>query len=422
MLLGRRLITSVTLALGLLVSRVASADDEPTVMREEEILGRWMHGSAEVAAWRKQVGASRFDVITARLLPNPELNLQGIKVLSGTPPDGETGVQAQLTVPLPIFGQIGGRIDAAEAQVTVAEANLLLSTWSRAADIQAEIVSTAFAEAKIVMLNRNLQELVRIERIVTTRAAAGASGQYDVLRVGGAAANIRGAITSSAIAKRRSEARLLALIADPTLRTVTTTPEGLTSFRGPEDENALVEHALKRRPDLEVARRSVNAAQASATRYRKDAIPTPSVYIAGYSVQKESAFQLSGGLILPLPIFDRNQGQIGRSLNEAQAQELVVAALTARIRAEVAGLWRARRDATVALKEFRERTLTNAQQLLQRAEVTYQAGTFSIAELLDAYRTLWEARIEELELERQRAEAEAELERAAVLLPLPSVH
>ena len=56
--------------------------------------------------------------------------------------------------------------------------------------------------------------------------------------------------------------------------------------------------------------------------------------------------------------------------------------------------------------------------MLRRAEVSYQAMKFSIADLFDAYRTMWDARSQELELERQMAVAEANLERAAVLVPL----
>jgi outer membrane protein TolC len=56
--------------------------------------------------------------------------------------------------------------------------------------------------------------------------------------------------------------------------------------------------------------------------------------------------------------------------------------------------------------------------MLQRAEVSYQAGTFAILDLLDAYRAVWDARAQERQLERAFAQAEAELEHAAVLLPI----
>ena len=47
--------------------------------------------------------------------------------------------------------------------------------------------------------------------------------------------------------------------------------------------------------------------------------------------------------------------------------------------------------------------------------MSYQAGTFAILDLLDAYRAVWDARVQALELERAFAQAEAELEHAAVL-------
>ena len=55
---------------------------------------------------------------------------------------------------------------------------------------------------------------------------------------------------------------------------------------------------------------------------------------------------------------------------------------------------------------------------MTRAEITYQAGNFKIAELFDAYQTAWDARAQELDLARQMTDAEAAVERACMLLPL----
>ena len=81
--------------------------------------------------------------------------------------------------------------------------------------------------------------------------------------------------------------------------------------------------------------------------------------------------------------------------------------------------FRARRDAGASLSSYRNDTMSTAEQLLSRAEVTYEAGVFTIAELFDAYETLWRAREQQLDLERQWADAEVALEQAAVLVQLP---
>lgn len=387
-------------------------------MREQDVLDRWLKNSPEVAAWRRQVGGARFDVLTARLLPNPELELSVNALAGGAPPDGQFGYVAQVTAPLPVFGQVRARVAAAEKAVGVTETNVMVMLWERASEIQRTMVERAFADARATMLRKNLDELARIQAIVATRAAAGANGPYDVLRVTTSAGTMRAALHNAQVERERAEAVILALVADASLASVDVRREGLAAFRGPQEESALVATALQRRPDLSLAKRGALASGALADRYRREAVPTPSLLLGGYLVQRPYGVQVTAGVSLPLPLFDRNQGAIQRALTEQRGQEQLATALETRIRAEVRGAWRARQAARFALDEFRASSIASATELLRRAEITYQAGAFSIAELFDAYQTLWEARAQELQLELQGAEAEAELERAAVLLPL----
>lgn len=387
-------------------------------LTEQALLRRWLEKSPEVAAWRTQVGAARFDVVAAKVLPNPEVGFGVGKLLGGTPPDGDSEIEMRVSMPLPVFGQVSARREAADALVSVAEVAVASSLWARAGEIQQAMVERAYADARVGMLEQNLQELDRIRRIVATRASAGASGAYDVLRVDTAAGTMRATLHSARVERARAEAKLVALVADPELSVAPVVREGLAAFRGPEDEAALVRGALERRPDLALARRSARASEAQATRMRHEAIPTPSVYGAALLVQGPYGFQVTAGVSVPLPVFDRNQGAVGRAVTEAQGSELLTHAIEARIRAEVSGAWRARQSAHAALDDFREQSLVAATELLRRAETTYQVGAFSITELFDAYQTMWQARLQELDLDRQRADAEAEVERAAVLLPL----
>jgi len=225
------------------------------------------------------------------------------------------------------------------------------------------------------------------------------------------------AVNNAIIQRELAESKLLALMSDPTLKTAPIRRAGLAAFRGPENVTKLVELAVARRPDLMLARRGVVASQAQAARWRRDAIPTPSLIGAVYAVDKPYGLQVTGGLSIPLPTTDRNQGLIGRALSEKRGQELLVQALETRVRTEVSAAWQARQEARGALEQFRRRSIAAATEMLKRAENTYQAGSFSIAQLFDAYQTMWDARLQELELERQSADSEAALERATVLVP-----
>lgn len=385
---------------------------------EERVFDRWLRSSTEVAAWRTRVGSARFDVLTAKLLPNPEISLGGTLLVTGTPPDGKAGVEAQVSVPLPIFGHLGARQREAEAKVSVTEVTVLVMLWERWAELQSAMVEVAFEDARAKMLVQNLSELERLRGIVEARVRAGGHSVYDLLRVTTSETTARAALSNAETSRMQAEAKLVGLMAESSLTRLPVTREDLIAFRGPEDEASLVKLALERRPDLELSRRNVTASTREAERWRKEATPIPSVFAGAYAVHGAFGVQVTGGLSMPLPIFDRHQGQVGRALSEAHESELLGQTLETRIKTEVTGAWQARQAASSALDEYRRVAIPAVNELLRRAEVTYQSAQFSIAELFDAYRTMWDARLQELELERQKAVAETMLEKAVVLFPL----
>jgi len=413
---SRALIVAAALLVGVGGSARAAESD-----RVSELLRRWLTNSPEVSAWRAQIGAARFDIVTAKLLPNPELSVAVDGVLGGTSPDATWGIAVELGQELPIFGQRRLRRVAAERQLALTEASVLSTLWDRAGDILDAVIVRAFAEARVRRAQQNFEELMRLAGIVEKRVAAGAASTYDGLRVETSIATVAATLRTAEVDRTQAEAALLALVADPSLREAPLAPEDLRPLGGELDERRLVDRALEIRPDLEEAKRGETAARARAASARRDAVPSPRLALGTYIVSGPFGAQLRGGISLPLPVFARNQGQVGRALVEARGEADRARALEVRITEEVRGALRARTRVRAALADFRARGLASATELVRRAEVTYQAGKFSIVELIDAYEAVWAARDEELTLERQAAEAEAKLARAAVLLPLPTL-
>jgi len=385
---------------------------------EDGILAMWLAKSREVASFRSQLGAARFDVVTATAWPNPQLQL-GVSKLVSQPspaPNAVYGFSPQISFPLPVLGQMSARKEAALAALSVAEVDVLVTLWDRAADIKDAMLSLVFAQERMDAVSRNLSELATIATIVNTRAAAGANPRYDVLRVGTADSTFRAALSSARIDRDQAEAKLLSLLGIPGLTTITVTREALAPFHGPATEAALVATGLARRPDLELARRQVSASWANVRHYERENIPVPNVFVGTMHTLDYPSFGVQGGLSFNLPVFDRNRGPIGRARAEAAGNAALGEALESRIRAEITGAWRARSAAAEALEQFRKVGLATTGELLERASVSYKAGAFAVLDLLDAYRAAWDARAQELDLARAFAEAEAEVERAAALI------
>ena len=254
--------------------------------RTESLLDAWLQRGRELTSLRSKIGAAQFDVATAALWPNPSLTVSGNLLLSDPNLNGSSGIaRPQLTVPVPVFGQIGMRKDEAVANLRVAEVEVLSEVWDRAGDVEDAMLDRAFSEAEVEELQGNLAELARIANVVSTRTAAGANSVYDKLRVSTAEATFRAALATAQTGRDRAEAKLVSLIAVPGLSRAPVTREGLLGFRGPESEAALQVIARKRRPDLELARRGVLAAHASAARYRREVAPIPSVSFGPYFTQ-----------------------------------------------------------------------------------------------------------------------------------------
>jgi outer membrane protein TolC len=397
----------------------APASAAPSGPSELEVFQLWLRSSREITGLRAQIGEARFDVVTSELWPNPQLAISGNIVAAGrdNPPGPLYNWSPQISVPLPIFGQISARKREALAALQVAEVNVAAALWSRAADLEQALVERAFAQAEVEEIERNQRELSRIDEIVRARAAAGANPRYDVLRVAMTAATFRAALAAATAKRDKAESEIVALMAAPGVTQMPITRAGLAAFRGPENAAQLVALALQRRPDLLLAQRGVNAAQATASRYRAENTPIPSLQIGALVSHDHFSVSPLAGLAITLPLSDRNQGLIGRAQADAAGQAATAEGLEARIRAEVLGDFQVRADARRALEEFRSGGLNATSELLQRAEVSYQAGgDFSILDLLDAYRAVWDARAQELTLERTFADAEADLERATALM------
>jgi outer membrane protein TolC len=400
------------------IDALQAARDGPSVTLDA-LLARWLTRSKEVESWRSEIGAAKFDIVTASLLPNPSIALETMGTVVGrdTPPDGIINWGAEVETELPIFGQRRARRTAAMRALDVAEMFVAQLVWERAADIREAAVERAFADLQVDLFEQALAELSEIRRVIGSRAEAGVAPRYDAMRIEILNASLEADAASARVERDLVEARLVSAIADPTLQAAPVDRRGLPSLPGRLDEASLVKQALEHRPDVLLARRGELAKLAEARQVRIEARPTPSLAVGTYVTHIPGSGSLRGEVSVPLPIFDRNQGLRGRANAEARGHADMARAFEARIKAEVRGAVRNRQRAQRALARFEESGVLVTADLLGRAWRAYEGGQFSVVELLDAYEAIWDARQKELELDQAFVAAEVELLRAAGLMP-----
>jgi cobalt-zinc-cadmium efflux system outer membrane protein len=139
--------------------------------------------------------------------------------------------------------------------------------------------------------------------------------------------------------------------------------------------------------------------------------PDPSISLGVRDLRgsNDQAFVL--GVSLPIPVLNRNQGNITRARAQLMQAESDAEQTTLLLQQELAGAWHNWQTAFVEAERLRGRLIPTAEKAFRQAREGYDAGRFSYLEVLDAQRTLFDARKQyHLALQRYHT-SRAQLER-----------
>lgn len=368
-------------------------------------------------AARRRVGEARGELTGASVLlrENPEAEVAAGRRMPD--PGAEAGrkpFELGVAQRFEIAGQRGKRVERASEELAAVEAEEEVA--GRALDLS---VARAFYEglgarerSKVAQQNEELaRELAAIAEARVARGAATAL-ESNAARVRVAEASRR--LLAARAEERASRLRLAALLG--------LGPEGDVVLGGdlPEAGPLPAEaprDAVATRPEVRAAERRTNAARAAAELATRSGFPDV-VLGARYS-HEEASRSVVGTLSVPIPLFQRNQGERERSeaaALRAEAEERAIR-LQVATAAEEARLGLERARAGLALYDADVlRALGESLALLRRA---LDAGKVSPAEVIVLQRELLEGRLGYLEARVELAVADA-LARTAAGLPIVS--
>ena len=181
-------------------------------------------------------------------------------------------------------------------------------------------------------------------------------------------------------------------------------PEAESACRPPDTEAVMETH-----PSLRAARLGVEAAEAMIQTAKKERIPDLQIFVGYGNARPDFGNFVEGGISLPLPLFQRNQGRLAETTSQAAmarhrermaVQELEVAMSTARLN---------HTTAHHQLDQLTEQISPAAERALAQAQEAYRAGRLMFLELVDAQRTFNTVRLRTMELRRDLALAEVDL-------------
>ena len=419
--LGRMafLILGVVVVAGGVSPSFAESDGPPSVSLEEA-LRLAFDRSPVLQAREAELRQVQADLVSARIYPfNPELEVSAGDRQS--PDASSTDPEILLTQEIQIGGQRRKAISVGESAVAAAESLLRREQRRLASEVE-----VAFAEA---LAWRELMEIAQVDADLTRdlldfarrRLEAGAGTQVGLNLARAIAGRSETALQQSVSANKAAGHRLGEVLGLPPESRVEPLGDLTLRARDLPPLSELVRHALENRADLVASRHEIDAADSSIRLAKSLAIPNLRVGL--FYAEEEGTDRIKGlGVQLPIPLFNRNQGEIARAhaTSERQMAETSAAELAARREvADAYAAYLAAKESANALTDLVVGTLEENLSFLQRA---LEAGKINAAEVLVFRREFVGSQREYIEVlfEAWVASINLDLATGSTRLPLPA--
>jgi outer membrane protein, heavy metal efflux system len=337
-------------------------------------------------------------IITAKLRPNPvlSLGLDYIDFLHAFHP-GDNAGPTEYNIRTDFILERGGkrerRIEVAQNAKEVAQLQLLNTTRSLVLDVQNAFVDVLQAKDNLALAKENLAAFQNIVEVNTNRVRAGDLAKVELTRTQVARLQFQSTVRQ-AESKLRIAINKLQTLMGRAVPSPTFDVEGaLRRDSDPVVLETINTQALELRPDLQALRKDQARSQAevrSQLAQGKVDLTVGTEYHRAFYAGHENA--LGVFLQTPLPVFNKNQGEIERARQEQQQIQARIKAAEAGVQDEVRNAWVQYNTARELLTSIERDLLDQARDVRDTMEYSYRRGEASLVEFLDAQRAFNDAR------------------------------
>jgi len=173
------------------------------------------------------------------------------------------------------------------------------------------------------------------------------------------------------------------------------------------DLTALLDNA----PAIKSARLEIDARQAQANIEKTRQTPDLTVSVGARRNDELNLNQAVLGLSIPIPVFDRNQGNLQEALSRTDKARDQLAALRIQLETQLAEAYERLNSARQSVRTLQDEILPGAQSAFDAASQGFAFGKFNFLDVLDAQRTLFQAKSQYISALSEAHQAEADIER-----------
>lgn len=375
-----------------------------------DALAAALRGNPSLSRFGYDVRAAEAEVVQAGLWPNPELDLEVENFAGSGDLDGADAAEVTLALSqtFPLGGDIEKRQELARLQGRLAGWDYESARIALLAEVTGRYVNVLAAQRQLELAQESVKLVEQVADSIGRRVAAGDAAAVE---------NSRAAVpvATAQITLRRAERSLestrvqLALTWGSSSPAFESVKGNLGQMQSLPPVSAIAD-LIGQNPDVARWVTEIASRQAEVELARAEAVPdlTAGLGYRWFNESDDSA--LVAGVSIPLPVFDRRQGDIlaGRfgvaaARNQQQAVELQVESSVATAYARLANAY----DEALALRDTAIPPATEAYNDIRKA---FDRGNLGFLDVLEAERTLIDLRQQYLDALAEYHGSAAELE------------
>ena len=352
---------------------------------------------------RAMADAADADRLTASRRPNPAFTFEaeGYPLFSPNRPSLANGQELtfRFDQELELGGRRALRTTGAATAAEVARLDIDAGVRTVELDVKRTYLAAVLAQEDKAVAEASLQEIDRVIALNEARLKLGDVSGAELRRVKVERLRFVDDVFSAELALRNAKSALLALLGASALTQPIELTEALAvpaggaiglppTTAGPEAVQALIAEALGRRPDVGAARRDVAKAE-TETRLQR-ALRAPSPTLGGGYRRDLGVNAVVFGLTVPLPIFNQNQGGVGRAGAEHRAALARASAAETLARLDIQQAMNGVETNGARVDYIEREHLKNARESRDLTLESYRLGAAGLIDFLDAQRAFRE--------------------------------
>lgn len=348
----------------------------------------FLDNNLDLIAQRFSIDSARATVITANLYDNPEFDFSN----AFYNPENKTFFDSERTLQISQLIKLAGKrnksINFAKAGIEVAQNQFYDLLRTLRFTLRNDFYNIYYLQQSSKVYQVEISSLQKIVTAFREQLEKGYISQADLLRVQSQLYTLQAEYDNLQISISQVQSEVKSMIrANPAsyFEPVSANPDINNQLVPELNYESLIDSALVNRPDLKALQSGIVQSNVNLSLQKALAVPDL-VLSAGYDHRGGYIKNYNGiGISMPLPFFNRNQGNIRNAKIQVDASKTILESETEKVKNDVTANYISALRSEKLLQGFDPKFEGNMKNLIEQVTINFEKKNISILEFLDHY-------------------------------------